>query len=191
MNTLFAIKTGMTGKFSPQGERYGGTVLQILPMQVLDLRTKEKHGYDALRFKITDSRFKKKYLTREVRTEEVLEPKAIIKLEEVIKVGDTVAVTGITKGKGFAGGVKRHGFHGGPRTHGQSDRERAPGASGTGTTPGRVLKGKRMAGHLGVTKVTISGLKVMETDPEKSQVTIKGAVPGADRFTLLTIVKKS
>lgn len=177
----------MAGKFTPQGERYGATVLRILPMKVLDLRTKEKHGYSAVRLQITN---RKSQITREVRTEEILEPKTEIQLDEVLKVGDTVAVTGITKGKGFAGGVKRHGFHGGPRTHGQSDRERAPGASGTGTTPGRVLKGKRMAGHMGVTKVTISGLKITETDPENNLVVVKGAVPGADRYTLLTIVKK-
>jgi large subunit ribosomal protein L3 len=93
-------------------------------------------------------------------------------------VGDTVVVTGITKGKGFAGVVKRHKMKGGPRTHGQSDRERAIGAIGCRTIPGRVFKGKRMAGHMGVTKKTIKGLRVVSKDIDKKLLFVSGSVPG-------------
>ena len=104
------------------------------------------------------------------------------------KKDDTVQVTGISKGKGFAGVVKRHRFAGGPRTHGQSDRERAPGSIGAGTTPGRVLKGKRMAGRMGSQTVTVKGLKVIEATDESLE--IKGLVPGAIK-TLLIIRSES
>jgi large subunit ribosomal protein L3 len=101
-----------------------------------------------------------------------------IKLGQVFFVGDAVKVTGTSKGKGFQGGVRRHGFHGGPKTHGQSDRHRAPGSIGSGTTPGRVLKGKKMAGHMGVDQVSVTGLEVVAVDRANNLVTIKGAVPG-------------
>ena len=104
------------------------------------------------------------------------------------KKDDTVQVTGISKGKGFVGVVKRHRFAGGPRTHGQSDRERAPGSIGAGTTPGRVLKGKRMAGRMGSQTVTVKGLKVIEATDESLE--IKGLVPGAIK-TLLIIRSES
>ncbi|OGD06262.1 50S ribosomal protein L3, partial [Candidatus Amesbacteria bacterium RIFCSPLOWO2_02_FULL_48_11] len=182
-------KSGMTGKYTPDGERVGATVLWVLPMKVADLRTKEKHGYEAVRFMIDDLRFKNKKSVREVRSDEKPEVGTEIKLEEVLKPGDIVAVTGTSKGKGFAGGVKRHGFAGGPRTHGQSDRERAPGSIGSTTTPGRVLKGKRMAGHMGNVRVNVTGLKVLDVDGEKRLVIIRGAVPGANKSTLLMVRK--
>lgn len=100
------------------------------------------------------------------------------RLDELFKQGDFISVTGISKGKGFAGVVKRYGFKGGPRTHGQSDRERAPGAIGSTTTPGRVLKGKRMAGRLGHHKVTVKNLLVAKIDAGENILYIKGAVPG-------------
>ncbi len=95
-----------------------------------------------------------------------------------LAVGDEVAVRGTSKGKGFAGVVKRWHFAGGPRTHGQSDRERAPGSIGQTTTPGRVYKGKHMAGRLGGKKVTVKGLKVLEIKPEEKILVLKGLVPG-------------
>lgn len=95
-----------------------------------------------------------------------------------LSLGDKVKVTGISKGKGFAGVVKRWHFAGGPRTHGQSDRERAPGSIGQTTTPGRVYKGKKMAGRMGGKKVTIRGLKVIEVKPEENLLVVKGLVPG-------------
>ena len=99
-----------------------------------------------------------------------------------------MTVTGISKGKGFAGVVKRWGFAGGPRTHGQSDRERAPGSIGQGTTPGRVHKGKKMPGRMGGERVTIKGLKIIEVDKEKDLLVVKGLVPGAKKGLL--IIKK-
>jgi large subunit ribosomal protein L3 len=92
--------------------------------------------------------------------------------------GELIDVTATSKGKGFAGVVKRHGFRGGPKTHGQSDRWRAPGSIGSGTTPGRVMKGMRMAGHMGNERVTVKNLQVLRVDPERNLVAVKGAVPG-------------
>jgi len=100
------------------------------------------------------------------------------KMSNLIKEGEQIAVRGVSKGKGFAGVVKRHHFKGGPRTHGQSDRERAPGAIGSTTTPGRVLKGKRMAGRMGGEKVTVKNLSVVGIDKDKNILLVKGAVPG-------------
>lgn len=187
LNTIFAKKTMMTGAYTAKGQRVGVTVLEVLPMKVADLRTTEKHGYQAVRVRIQEN--KKKGLLKEIRTEETMEPETEVKLEDIIKVGDKVNISGITKGHGFAGAVKRHHFKGGPRTHGQSDRERAPGSSGPTTTPGRVLKGKRRAGHMGVDKVMIRNLEIISLDAEKRTLTVKGSVPGANRYTLLTITK--
>ena len=112
-----------------------------------------------------------------------------IKVGDIFKPGDIVDVTGTSKGKGFTGVVKRWGFAGGPRTHGQSDRERAPGSIGSTTTPGRVLKGKKMAGRAGGEKVTIKNLKVIEVNPEKNLLLVKGLVPGAKNGFLM--IKKT
>jgi len=100
-----------------------------------------------------------------------------VKPEMLFKIGDIVVVSGISKGKGFAGVIKRHGFSGGPKTHGQSDRERAPGSIGQGTTPGRVVKGKKMAGRLGGGRVTIKNLEIVEAG--ETNMKIKGLIPGA------------
>lgn len=105
--------------------------------------------------------------------------------------GQYVDISGVSKGKGFAGGVKRHHFAGGPKTHGQSDRHRAPGSIGSGTTPGRVLKGLRMAGHLGHQRVTQKSLQVLKVDPERNLLLVKGAVPGpANGLVLIRQAKK-
>src|SRR6266568_1421678 len=109
----------------------------------------------------------------------------IVTVETVFKPGDIVKVTGTSKGKGFAGGVKRYGFRGGPKTHGQSDRHRAPGSIGQGTTPGRVYKGKRMAGHMGVETVTVSNLVVVDVDPENKKLYVLGLVPGSKKTALI------
>jgi large subunit ribosomal protein L3 len=100
-------------------------------------------------------------------------------------VGESVDIVGTSKGKGFQGGVKRHGFSGGPKTHGQSDRTRAPGSIGAGTTPGRVLKGTRMAGHMGNARVTVKKLQVIQSDPERNLLVVKGSVPGANGGLLM------
>lgn len=96
----------------------------------------------------------------------------------VFEPGDLVKVTGVTKGRGFAGGVKRWGFAGGPKTHGQSDRHRAIGSIGAGTTPGRVYKGKRMPGHMGAAKQTVINLEIVDVDEKNNMLLVKGAIPG-------------
>jgi large subunit ribosomal protein L3 len=109
----------------------------------------------------------------------------------VFQEGQRVDITGISKGKGFAGGVRRYHFAGGPKTHGQSDRHRAPGSIGSGTTPGRVLKGLKMAGHLGHDHVTAKNLEVLKIEPERNLILIKGAVPGpTDTIVMIRPTKK-
>lgn len=188
--TIYATKVGMTSLFTASGEWVGATVLKYHPMKVESLRTKDKHGYTAVRYAVTDDRRKvAKQLLRELRTEETPEPGTELKIEEVLHEGDTVQVSGISKGKGTAGVVKRHNFRGGPRTHGQSDRERAPGSSGSGTTPGRVFKGKRRAGHMGVDTITMRGVKVLSINPETRQLVLMGSIPG-NKLSLISITKK-
>jgi large subunit ribosomal protein L3 len=97
---------------------------------------------------------------------------------EIFAVGERVDVIGTSKGKGFAGAVKRHHFKGGPKTHGQSDRHRAPGSRGAGTTPGRVYKGARGAGRMGNERVTVQALKIVLVDSERNLIGVRGAVPG-------------
>ena len=127
---------------------------------------------------------------REVRMDSEPDVKTgdVINLVDIFKKGDVVAVTGISKGKGFAGVVKRWHFAGGSRTHGQSDRERAPGSIGQGTTPGRVYKGKKMAGRMGSDRVTIKNLIVVDTKSEEDLIAVSGPVPGTSNKVL--IIKK-
>ncbi|HEY4691234.1 MAG TPA: 50S ribosomal protein L3 [Anaerolineae bacterium] len=99
---------------------------------------------------------------------------------DIFQIGDRVDVIGTSKGRGFAGTIKRHHFSGGPRTHGQSDRGRAPGSIGAGTTPGRVIKGKRMAGHMGLERVTSQNVDVVLVDVERNLLGVRGSVPGAN-----------
>jgi large subunit ribosomal protein L3 len=123
---------------------------------------------------------------REFRMETAEGVKVGDKLDvSLFKPGDKVTVTGISKGRGFAGGVKRYHFHGGPKTHGQSDRNRAPGSIGSTTTPGRVYKGTRMAGHMGDDRVTVRNMEVLKADVEKNLLLVKGPVPGAKNGLLL------
>ena len=190
-NAIFGRKVGMTQVFSSGGEARGVTVVEAGPCTIVQIKTKEKDGYDAIQLgfgqrksvnqpmrghlkRLGDFRY-----LREVR---VADPNAYElgqKLgAEVFEEGDIVNVAGKSKGRGFAGGVKRHHFHGGPKTHGQSDRHRAPGSIGSGTTPGRVRKGLRMAGHMGDDRVTVKNLRVFQADPDRGVLLIEGAVPG-------------
>jgi large subunit ribosomal protein L3 len=189
INTFFAKKTGMTGKYDEKGNRLGVTTLSVPKLVVKGIRTKEKNGYEAVIVDIEDQKLKVK--TKEIRTQEKPDVGSEIKVEEIIRPGDIVKVAGISKGKGFAGVVKRYHFRGGPRTHGQSDRERAPGSSGSTTTPGRVLPGTRRAGHMGNKRVSISGMRVLGVDPERKIVSIVGSVPGMGRRKgqLITVTK--
>lgn len=200
VNAILGIKLSQSQRFDEKGMRYPVTLITAGPCLVVQVKTVEKDGYLAYQLgfgskkemnitKPTLGRIKKAGLKinprffGEVRVNpseisENLKLGSEIKVGDVLKAGDIVDVMGVSKGKGFAGAVKRHHFKGGPRTHGQSDRERAPGSIGTTTTPGRVLKGKRMAGHLGSDNVTVRNLKVMEIDPEKNLLVVKGLIPG-------------
>ena len=129
-------------------------------------------------------------IIREVEYDGEIQAGEEINLGQVFKKGSIVNITGISKGKGFTGVVKRWGFAGGPRTHGQSDRERAPGSIGATTTPGRVFKGMKMAGHKGQDKVTILGLEVIDVNNEKNTMLVKGSVPGA-RGSILIVHKSA
>lgn len=206
LQTLLGIKKNMTSTYDARGRRVGATVVEVTPNFVTQIKTAEtKDGYGAIQLgmgtkksvrKPQIGQAKKAGLDakinwfREVRTEETqdLQPGTEIKLDQVFSIGDAVKVAGVSKGKGFQGGVRRHGFHGGPKTHGQSDRHRAPGSIGTGTTPGRVLKGKRMAGHMGDEMVTVRDLEIVGLNKENNLLIIKGGLPGATGG-LLTITK--
>ncbi len=127
---------------------------------------------------------------REVRFSEEPSLKVgdVVALSDIFKLGDVVTVTGTSKGKGFASGIKLHHFRGGPKTHGQSDRERAPGSVGQTTTPGRIYKGKRMAARMGSNTVTVSNLHVVSIDAEKNEMLISGQLPG--NVDGLLVIKK-
>ncbi len=185
----------MTSSYDARGRRVGATILEVLPNFVTQVKLADsKDGYNGVQIGMGSRKVVKKpqmghfkkanidqplrYL-REVRVETVdVEPGQEIILSQVFSKGDSVKVTGVTKGRGFQGGVKRHNFHGGPKTHGQSDRHRAPGSIGQGTTPGRVYKGKRMAGHMGVDQMSYWGLEVIAIDKANNLITIKGGIPG-------------
>lgn len=195
----------MTSTYDSRGRRVGATVVEIASNFVTQVKTSEgKDGYNAVQLGFgTKKSVKKPQLGigkkigvempiryfREVKEEAAdLQPGTEIKLDQVFSLGNAVKVTGTSKGKGFAGVVKRHGFHGGPKTHGQSDRHRAPGSIGSGTTPGRVYKGKKMAGHMGSDTVSARNLEVVGMDKVNNLLIIKGAVPGATGG-LVTITK--
>ncbi len=193
----------MTSAYDARGGRVGATVVEVNPNFVTQLKsTDSKDGYDAVQLgygtkksvkkpqighskksgldqKIRWFREVKVRVTGDRQQLENLNPGQQISISDIFSVGDAVKVTGTSKGKGFQGGVRRHGFHGGPKTHGQSDRHRAPGSIGSGTTPGRVYKGKRMAGHMGSETVSTRNLEVVGIDKTNNLISIKGAVPGA------------
>src|SRR6266496_2579912 len=181
----------MTQVFEPDGSAVPVTVIEALPCTVVQVKTKENDGYEALQLgfgtrKKVNSPLKGhmrklgqfRYL-RELRVDDIGEWEVGKKVGcEIFEPGDIVDVSGATKGHGFAGVMKRHGFRGGPKTHGQSDRARAPGSIGAGTDPGRVIKGVKMAGHMGDDRVTVQNLEVVDTDPKENRLAISGSVPG-------------
>ena len=187
MQTLFGIKHHMTQTWDETGIRRSVTVISTPPLTVTRVKTPASDGYTAIQVGYGQPQH-----LREVRLESdsKLEKGALIKPEDILKIGDLVSVAGFSKGRGFTGVVKRYGFKGGPRTHGQSDRERAPGAIGQGTSPGRIHKGKRMAGHSGNTRFTVKNLSVLKLDPPTHTLWLAGPVPG-HRGSLLIINKLS
>lgn len=191
---LLGRKLGMVQTFTADGSMLGCTVLEMGPCVVTQIRTRERDGYEAVQLGFgATKRLNEpekghlkaaaagnlRYL-REFKADDISQVKVGQKFGvEMFKPGDRVDVTGISKGRGFAGVVKRHGFAGGPKTHGQSDRHRAPGSIGSGTTPGRILKGLRMAGHMGDRRVTIKNLEVVESNTARGVLLVNGPVPGA------------
>lgn len=202
MQALLGIKTDQTQKFLENGKRIPVTQIIVPGNLVVQVKTTDKDGYTAIQFGIGTKKKANKPLLghlktnkapqylREVRVEsenqEIPEVRTTVNVSDVFTPGDIIDVTGVSKGKGFAGGVKRYHFKGGPRTHGQSDRERAPGSIGQTTTPGRVYKGKRMAGNMGHEQVTVKNLMVVAVND--NELLIKGLVPGS-KETLLVIKK--
>lgn len=186
----------MTQIYNDLGQVIPCTIVDVSEVYVVDKKTVERDGYEALvlgkgKKKKESKTEKKKYKSIKFVPRKVVEFRKekvqdMEKFEvgkgiepDAFKVGDVVNVLGVTKGKGFQGVVKRWRFKGGPRTHGQSDRERAPGSIGGGTDPGRVYKGKKMPGHMGNRNKTIMNLQVVKVDKENKVICIKGAVPGA------------
>lgn len=194
---IIGKKIGMTQLFQENGETVAVTAIQAGPSVITQVKSRERDGYDAVQVGLVENKVKQSQLSspekghlrglenvRYLREFRAADTSAIKRGDKVdvgfLKQGDLVNVVGISKGRGFAGVVKRHHFSGGPKTHGQTDRHRAPGSIGATTWPGRVLKGKRMAGHMGNVRVTARKLKVVQADPERNLLFVKGAVPGAN-----------
>ncbi len=193
----------MTQIFQPDGTMIGVSVVAVEPNTVTRVRTPERDGYTAVQIGIEESgklnkpemgqlkNLPKLSVLREFRLDGADDPAYTV--GQVLDVtmftaGDIVDVTGVSKGKGFSGHIKRHHFKRGPKTHG-SDHHRAPGSIGPGTTPGRVYKGMRMAGHLGDARATVKKLRVVRADAERNLLLVKGAVPGS--LNGLLLVKKA
>jgi len=192
---LIGIKRGMTQVFDSEGAAIPVTLIEAGPCFVTHIRQLEKEGYSALQLGFAEVKSKRlsggqlghlrtteapplKYL-REFRAKEH-DHKAGDKLTvELFEVGDRVDVVGTSKGRGFAGAMKRHGFRGGPITHGQSDRQRSVGSIGATSGTSRVFKGKRMPGRMGNDRITAQNLKVVLVDSERNLLAVSGSVPGA------------
>ena len=195
---IIGRKLGMTQIFNDDGSALAVTAIEVGPCTVTQVRTAGKEGYNSIQLGFGQAKRLNsperghlkgleqfKYL-REFTVSDTEKTKVGDKVDaSLFKAGDLVNVTGVSKGKGFAGVVKRHHFAGGPKTHGQSDRHRAAGSIGATTTPGRVFKGMLMAGHMGNRRVTEPHLEVVTADPEKNLLLVKGAVPGARKGLLL------
>jgi large subunit ribosomal protein L3 len=191
---LIGKKIGMTQIFDENGSAYAVTIIEAGPCYVTQVRQPERDGYSAVQLGFSEINSKRltggelghlktnelpplRFL-REFRTKtpEVNVGDAV--KVDVFAAGEHVDVIGTSKGKGFAGAVKRYHFKGGQATHGQSDRQRGPGSNGSGTTPGRVYKGSRRPGHMGSDRVTAQHLKVILVDAERNLIAVNGAVPG-------------
>ena len=202
---LIGRKVGMTQVFQADGTMVAVSVLAVEPNTVTRLRTSERDGYVAVQIGIEGSRRVTKPEAGQLKglPKEAGQPATIrefrvdsaddyqvgqrLNVAELFAAGDLVDVTGVSKGKGFAGHIKRHHFRRGPKTHG-SDHHREPGSIGPGTTPGRVYKGMRMAGHMGDRRSTIKKVRIVRTDPERNLLLVNGSLPGA-RGSLILVRK--
>ena len=185
-------KIGMTQIFRDDGRVVPVTVVEAGPCIVTQVKTKETDGYEAVQLGFGDVKRRNKPLSghlknsrlsrylREVAADDTGEFEVGQTISvDIFQAGEKVDIIGRSKGRGFAGVMKRWGFKGGPKTHGQSDRARAPGSIGGGTTPGRVYKGLKMGGHMGNRRITVKGLEIIEVDTERNLLLIKGGIPGA------------
>jgi large subunit ribosomal protein L3 len=198
---LIGRKRGMTQVFQPDGTMVAVSVLEVAPNTVTRLRTPDRDGYTAIQLGTDEKKTLSKPRAgqlgdlpslgtlREFRVDDVsgYEVGQTLAIGDVFADGDLVDVSGVSKGKGFAGHVKRHHFGRGPKTHG-SDHHREPGSIGPGTTPGRVYKGVRMAGHMGDEQATTKKVRVVRADAEKNLLLVKGSLPGA-RGSLILVRK--
>jgi len=202
---LIGKKIGMTQIFDENGAALPVTLIEAGPCFVTQIRRVESEGYSAVQLGFEEVKPKRltggeighlkrsnlpplKYL-REFRAKEIQVNEGDKVGVDLFAVGEKVDVAGVSKGKGFAGAVKRYHFRGGPKTHGQSDRWRGPGSRGATTTPGRVFKGSRGPGHMGDDSVTAQNLKVVLVDAERNVIGVNGSVPGARGS--LVIIKES
>ena len=184
MKFILGKKQNMTQIFDDKGRVIPSTLISAGPITITQIKTKEKDGYSAAQVN-----YKKKKKEFAISEKDKYNVGDKFNVGDFFKEGDIITVSGISKGKGFQGVVKRHGFHGGPRTHGQKHSEREPGSIGA-TGPQRVFKGMRMAGRTGGDRVTIKNLKVLKINKENNEIMISGAVPGR-RGTLLEIISNN
>ena len=202
MKGILGRKQGMTRLFLENGVVEPISVVEAGPCMVTQVKTRQRHGYQAVQIGYEDpkklneaeaghlKRVAPFRHLREFRVDDLGDAQIGRRINVgVFQPGYIVDVVGISKGKGFAGGVKRHHFKGGPKTHGQSDRHRAPGSIGAGTTPGRVFKGTPMAGHMGDRRVTATNLTVVQVNTERNLLLLRGSVPGAKNGLL--VIKQS
>jgi large subunit ribosomal protein L3 len=194
---ILGRKIGMSRIFNERGEIVPVTIIEAGPCYVTQVKTSDRDGYNAIQLGFGEA----KRLTkpqrghlkdvpavrhlRELRTDDAehYEVGQVLNVG-LFTVGELVDVIGDSRGRGFAGVMKRHGFAGGPATHGQSDRQRHPGAIGSTNTPGWVRKGMRMPGHMGNARVTVHNLRVVSIDPERNLLAVQGGVPGAPQGLL-------
>jgi large subunit ribosomal protein L3 len=196
---LVGRKAGMTRVFTDAGETVPCTVIEVLPNRVTQVKTQEKDGYRAVQVTYGTRRpqLYSKAIAGHYAKANVAPGKALVEFRladgdkselqagaelkvDLFKVGEKVDVTGTTMGKGYAGVMKRHGFGGLPASHGVSVSHRSPGSIGQRQTPGRVFKGRRMSGHMGVDRVTTENLRIVEVDVARNLLLIRGAVPGVE-----------
>ena len=195
---MLGRKLGMSQVFREDGMVVPVTVIQAGPCMVTQVKTKDNDGYEAVQVGYVEAKRLNRPLRGHLRHSGLFRYLRELPVDELgdlqvgqqigvdlFQTGEKVDVVGTSKGRGFQGVMKRHGFHGGPRTHGQSDRARAPGSIGGNTFPAKVFKGKKMAGHMGNTRITVKNLEVVEVDRERNLLLLKGGVPGAPNGLLV------
>ena len=190
---LLGRKLGTVQVFDEKGRLRGATAVEVGPCFVTQIRTPESDGYSAIQVGFQDDKRLNKPETGHLKPAGNLKLRHLAEFRadatttynlgdrlgaELFAPGQKVDVTGTSKGRGFQGGVRRHHFAGGPKTHGQSDRHRGPGSIGSGTTPGRVYKGTRMAGHMGAARITVRNLEVIARNDDRGVIFVGGSVPG-------------